>query len=69
MGLTVATGIETEYVGKTAYQCAQVLPNGTADQRLIFFERVGAINMTDPNYGEELCNDFLAKFYVGIAMM
>jgi hypothetical protein len=69
MALVVATSIEGTYVGKTTYQCAQVPLNGTADQSLIFFERARVINMTDANYGEDLCNDFLFTFYIGIAMV
>jgi hypothetical protein len=69
MALIVATAIETSYIGKTTHQCAQVQPNGTADHRLIFFERARVIYVTDPNYGENLCNEFLAKFYIGIAVV
>jgi hypothetical protein len=69
IALIIATSIETSYIGTTKHQCAQVPPNGTADQRLIFFERARMTNSTNPNYGEELCNEFLAKFYVGIAMV
>ncbi|OCK78590.1 hypothetical protein K432DRAFT_383752 [Lepidopterella palustris CBS 459.81] len=67
--LIVATSIETSYIGKTTHQCAQVPPNGTADQKLIFFERARVINMTNPNYGEHLCHEFMTKFYIGIAMI
>jgi hypothetical protein len=69
MALIVATSIETSYIGKTKHQCAQVPPNGTADQRLIFFERARMTNTTDWNYGEDLCREFLAAFYIGIALV
>ena len=69
MALIVATSIEGTYVGKTTNQCAQVSQNRTTDQSLIFFDRAGAINMTDIDYGKDLCNDFLQTFYTGIAVM
>lgn len=67
--LIVATSIEGTYVGKTTHECAQVSANGSPDHSLIFFDRATAINMTNTDYGKNLCNDFLATFYVGIAMM
>jgi hypothetical protein len=69
IALIVATSIEGTYVGKTTHQCAQVSPNRTTDQSLIFFDRAGTINMTDTDYGKDLCNDFLFTFHLGIAMV
>lgn len=67
--LIVATTIEGTYVGKTTHECAQVSLDGSTDRSLIFFERAGAINATDTDYGRNLCNDFRITFNVGIAMM
>lgn len=67
--LIVATGIEASFIGKTKHQCAQVPPNGTADQSLIFFERARVTSEKNPNYGEDLCKEFLVTFSVGTALM
>lgn len=69
VALIVATIIEGTYVGKTTHECAQVSPNGTGDGSLIFFNRAATINMTNTDYGINLCNNFRITFYVGIAMM
>lgn len=69
IALIVATSIEGTYVGKTTHECAQVSMNGLADHSLLFFERAATINITNTDYGENLCNDFRITFYVGIAMM
>lgn len=66
--LFTATSIEASYVGTTKRECAQLSPNGTSVESLIFFERARVINSTNPNYGVELCNGFMAKFYLGIVI-
>jgi hypothetical protein len=66
--LVAATSVETTYIGMTSLQCAQIPRNGTADQRLIFFERARATNITNPDLGEDLCREFLVKFKYGIGM-
>lgn len=69
VALIVATSIEGTYVGKTTHECAQVSPNGSADGSLVFFNRAATINMTNADYGMNLCNNFRITFNIGIAMM
>lgn len=67
--LIAATSIEGTYVGKTKHECGQVSPYASANSSLVFFDRAGTINMTNTDYGKDLCNNFLTTYYVGIVIM
>jgi hypothetical protein len=66
--LVAATSFETTYIDMISHQCVQIPSNETADQRLIFFERARATNITNSDLEKDLCREFLVKFKYDIEM-
>ncbi|KAI0096240.1 hypothetical protein GGR51DRAFT_47473 [Nemania sp. FL0031] len=66
--LIISLGIEATYIGFTQAQCAQLRPDAPPTSNLLFFQRVGEIEFKNKDSGEETCQAYYAKWYVGLVV-
>jgi len=69
LALFIATGVEAGFVPRSKHQCGQLSRNGTAGHGLVFFERAGATDLKDKDYGRRLCREYVDTVHVGVAVL
>ncbi|KAI1122934.1 hypothetical protein F5Y10DRAFT_252888 [Nemania abortiva] len=66
--LIISLAIEATFIGFTKAQCAQLRPDAPPTSNLIFFQRVAEIDFKHVNSGEETCQTYYGKWYVGLVV-
>ncbi|KAI0469604.1 hypothetical protein F4859DRAFT_487205 [Xylaria cf. heliscus] len=66
--IITALVLEASFIGFNHAQCAQLRPDAAPTSNLIFFQRVGEINIKEKDAAEGTCQAYYAKWYVGLVV-